>query len=258
MKDMRFGWLGESRRAALCSSVCAEVAEWSREWWVHHASLGVDVQWAGHRRFVAQGPMPLVSINPAGSLGMFLGSNGLDRIGRHLAGADEDEDAGWAHRIGEEALADLAARICRRGGISKFSSLSESVSSHDLERTDLGSGVVAIALGELEWVLAMDRPLVDRLAPPRETRQSGLASRQSALDGAPLRVEAVIDFGSVNLTDLSDLRVGEILVGDRGLEEAMQLHLEGYGAVAMGYLRRMGTQRAVLLDGINSKEQHKP
>jgi len=52
--------------------------------------------------------------------------------------------------------------------------------------------------------------------------------------------------------------VGEVLVGDRSLEEALQLHVEGHGVVANGYLRRSGTQRAVMLDGVNSQGKHKP
>jgi len=65
-----------------------------------------------------------------------------------------------------------------------------------------------------------------------------------------------MDFGSVDLAHLSDLSVGEILIGDRKLEEALQIHLEGRGAVATGYLRRLGEQRAVMFDGVNLQEKH--
>jgi hypothetical protein len=258
VKDVRFGWLGESRRIALLSLISAEVAEWSHEWWIDHTSSEVDVHWIEHRRFTTQGSMPLASFGSSGSLAMFLGSKGVDGIGRHLAGTVDGEDAGLAQRIGEEALEDLATRVYRRAGIAKPSQLSEHAAPPDVERADLGSGVVAIALGRLEWAMAMDRQLVDRLVPPRAVQRTGLASRQSALQGVSLCVKAVIDFGSVNLSHLSDLRVGEILVADRGLEEALQLHVEGHGVVAKGYLRRLGTQRAVMLGGINSQGEHKP
>lgn len=258
MKDVRFGWLGESRRLALLSLISGEVAEWSHEWWIDHASAEVDVHWIEHRRFTTQGSMPFASLSPSGSLAMFLGSKGLDGIGRHLAGTADEEEGGWAKCIGQEALQDLAARVYRRAGMARPSQLSAHAAPPDVERADLGSGVVAIVLGRLEWALAMDRQLVDRLVPPRADQRTGLASRQSALNGVTLRVEALIDFGSVNLTHLSDLRVGEVLVGDRGLEEALQLHVEGHGVVAKGYLRRLGTQRAVMLDGINSQGIHKP
>lgn len=258
MKDVRFGWLGESRRAALVSQILSEVTEWSDEWWIHHASADVDAHWVEHRRFTTHGSMPFVSLSISGSLAMFLGSKELDGIGRHLAGTVDEEDVGWAKRIGEEALEDLAMRIYRRAGITKPSQLSESVVPPDLERADLGSGVVAIALGRLEWALALDRQLVDRLVPPRAFPRTGLMPRLPALDDVVLQVKAIIDFGSVNLTHLSDLCIGEILVGDRGLEEALQLHVEGHGAVARGYLRQMGTQRAVMLDGVNMQEEHKP
>ncbi|MES2311595.1 MAG: hypothetical protein V4566_04790 [Pseudomonadota bacterium] len=258
MKDVRFGWLGESRRVALLSLISGEVAEWSQEWWIDHASAEVDVHWIEHRRFTTQGSMPFASIGPSGSLAMFLGSKGLDGIGRYLAGTVDEEEGGWAQRIGEEALEDLAARVYRRAGMAKPAPLSAHAAPPDVERADLGSGVVAVVLGRLEWALAMDRQLVDRLVSPRAVQRTGLASRQSALNGVALRVEARIDFGSINLTHLSDLRVGEVLVGDRSLEEALQLHVEGHGVVANGYLRRSGTQRAVMLDGVNSQGKHKP
>jgi flagellar motor switch protein FliM len=72
---------------------------------------------------------------------------------------------------------------------------------------------------------------------------------------APLRVVAMMDFGSVDLAHLSDLSVGEILVGDRKLDEALQIHLEGQGSIATGYLRRLGEQRAVMLDGVKQQEK---
>ena len=256
MKETLFGWLGESRREALLALISSEVAAWSSEWWVHHASADVDARGGEHHRFTTQGPKPFVSPSPSGSLAMFLGSKGFDGIGRHLAGTVDEEDTGWARRMGEDALDDLAQRIFRRAGVTELSTLSESSASLDVGRTDLGAGVVAIALGRLEWVLAVDRQLADRLVPPRAIQPVGLTSRQSALDGVPLRVSAVIDFGSVNLTHLSDLRVGEILVGDRKLEEALQLHVEGHGAVAKGYLRRLGSQRAVMLDSAHSQERY--
>jgi hypothetical protein len=258
VSDFRFGWLGDSRRSLLRKLVSGEVVEWAREWWVNHTLADVDVGQAEHRRFGNQSSMPFALLGPSGSLVMFPGSKGLDGIGRHLAGAVDEEDAGWAQRIGEEALDDLAVRIYRRAGIAKPSPSAESAAlPPDLIRADLGSSVMTIALGRQEWALAMDRHLVDRLVPPAALQRTALASRQSALDGVPLRVKAVIDFGSVNLTHLSDLRVGEILVGDKGLEEPLQLHVEGHRAVATGYLRRLGTQRAVMLDGVNSQERHK-
>lgn len=256
MKDVRLGWLGESRRAALLSLISGEVTEWSQEWWIDHASAEVNVHWIECRRFTTQGSMPVASLGSAGSLFMFLGNKGLDGLGRHLAGTVDEDGLGWAHRIGEEALEDLAARVYRRAGIAKPSQLFASPAPTGVERADLGSGAVAIVLGRLEWALAMDRPLVDRMVPPRAIQPAGLASRQSALQSVPLRINALIDFGLVNLTHLSDLSVGEVLVGDRGLEEALQLQVEGHGMVAQGYLRRWGTQRAVMLDGVKSQGEY--
>ena len=149
MKDVRFGWLGESRRASTLSLISGEVAEWSQDWWIDHAPAEVDVHWIEHRRFTTQGSMPFASIGSSGSLAMFMGSKGLDGIGRYLAGTVDEEESGWAQRIGEEALEDLAARVYRRAGVAKPSPLSAHAAPSDVARADLGSGVVAIVLGSI-------------------------------------------------------------------------------------------------------------
>jgi flagellar motor switch protein FliM len=87
---------------------------------------------------------------------------------------------------------------------------------------------------------------------------ANLVPRHDALGSVPLRISAVMDFGKVSLTHLSDLRVGEVVAGDCGLEEALEIYIEGRSSVATGYLRRSGTQRAVMLDGVNSQDRHKP
>jgi len=254
---LRFSWLGESRREALRTLVGTEVSEWSREWWIDHALADIDASPVDHRSFVIRGAAPYVSTGESGSLALFLGGRGAAAVGRHLAGVVDEEDAGWAQRIGEDALEDLAARIFRRAGIADSPRLRQSASSSELARPELGSCILAIAVGRLGLNLALGRPLIDRLVPPQAAVKAGLASRRAALGGIPLRLDAVMDFGSVNLAQLTDLRVGEVLVGDTELGEPLSMRIEGGVAAASGYLRRTGAKRAVMLDGLHPQEEYK-
>jgi hypothetical protein len=252
--DVCFGWLGETRRAALHALLAAQVSDWAREWWIGAASGVIEVQplesVAGHD---SRG-LPLLSSREAGSLAIYLGAKDFDAIGRFLVGTTSDADFELAYRIGEDALKDLATRIQRRAGIGKVGELARGTASLSLEHARLGAFSVAVSIGRLQIELAIDRQMADRLAPPVTVKSANLVSRQSAIQHAPLHVVAMMDFGSVDLAHLSDLSVGEILVGDRKLDEALQIHLEGHGAIATGYLRRLGEQRAVLLDGVKQQE----
>ncbi|GGA15802.1 hypothetical protein [Dyella caseinilytica] len=254
VKDVRFGWLGETRREALHALLAAQVNDWAREWWIGSADGAIEVQplesIAGHDKR----SLPLLSSHEAGSLAVHLGAKDFDAIGRFLAGTSSDADSELAYRIGEDALKDLAARIQRRAGIGKASGVARGTASLSLERASLGAFGVSVSIGRLQMELAIDRQMADRLAPPAVAGSANLVSRQSAIQHAPLRVVAMMDFGSVDLAHLSDLSVGEILVGDRKLDEALQIHLEGHGAVASGYLRRLGEQRAVVVDGLKPQE----
>jgi hypothetical protein len=258
MDGFRFSWLGETRREALRALVAAEVSEWSREWWIDHAPAEVDVRTVDHGSFVIKGAAPYMSTGEAGSLALFVGGRGAAGVGRHLAGSVEEADAGWAQRIGEEALDDLAARIFRRGGGAGSPGLRQSAASPELARPELGSCILAIAMGRLALNLACGRRLIDCLVPPQTGKKAGLASRRDALGRVPLRLDAVMDFGSVNLAQLTDLRVGELLVGDTELEQPLSMRIEGGVVVTGGYLRRIGAKRAVMLDGIHSQEEYKP
>lgn len=256
--DVRFGWLGETRRAALHALLANQVEDWAREWWVGAAEGTIDVQAVEKDSAQDKRGLPLVSSNDAGALAVHLGNKDFDAIGRFLVGTTSDADFELAQRIGEEALTDLATRIQRRAGMNKASPLARGVAPLGLEHTRLGAFIVSVAIGRLQLELAIDRGMADRLAPPTVSKGASLVSRQAAIQQAPLRVLAMMDFGSVDLAHLSDLAVGEILIGDRKLDEALQIHLEGHGAIATGYLRRSGEQRAVMIDGVHQQEGQQP
>lgn len=253
-QDVRFGWLGASRRTSLLALLAGLVDDWARDWWIGAAEGVVEVHADEQDGSHDKRNLPWMAVNDSGVLAMYAGGKDFDSIGRLLAnaGTTADADAELAQRVGEDAMADLAARIQRRAGIGKAAPLSRDSAPLSVEHARLGAFRAVATIGRLQLTLAIDRGMADRLAPPAAAvRQPDLMHRQAAIQQAPLRVLAVMDFGSVDLAHLSDLSVGEVLVGDRKLDEPLQIHVQGHGAVATGYLRRSGEQRAVVLEGIH-------
>jgi hypothetical protein len=252
--DIRFGWIGETRRAALRSLLASLVEDWASQWWIDAAGASVEVHEADPEAAQEKCSHPWLSGTDASTLALYPGAKDFDSFGRYLAGTTSDGDIELAQRIGEDAMSDLAARIQRRAGLVKPGRLSREPAPIGVLHARLGAFGVAVTMGRLKFELAIDRRMADRLAPPASPKATGLVQRHLAIQNAPLHVVAMMDFGSVDLAHLSDLCVGEVLVSDRKLDEALHIHLEGYGAVASGYLRRNGEQRAVVLDGINQQE----
>ncbi|MGC1548552.1 MAG: hypothetical protein WA777_08480 [Rhodanobacter sp.] len=258
INEVRFGWIGEKRRSALQALIATQLDDWAGEWWIGHVADEVSVRTADDVPGHDKKKIPQVSSCDTGALALYLGNKDFDGVGRYLAATSTDADIELARRVGEEALNDLAARIHRRAGVAKAPALAKATATLGLEHARLGAVALTMSVGRLQLELVLDRRLVDRLMPPAAAKSVSLTSRQVALETAPLQVIALMDFGSVDLAHLSDLSVGEILIGDRKLEEALQIHLEGRGAIATGYLRRLGEQRAVMFDGVNTQEKHQP
>lgn len=257
-QEVRFGWLGQTRRAALLTLLAAQVEDWAREWWINAADNGVQVHALEQDAPHEKRGLSWLSTHEMGSLAIHLGARECDAVGRFLAGITSDADVELAQRVGEEALADLAARLQRRAGFNKTAAPAKGVMPLTLSHARLGAFSVTASLGRLQLEVSIDRRLADRLAPPATAQGANLAPRHTAIQQAPLRVLAMMDFGSVDLGHLADLSVGEILVGDRKLDETLQIHLQGHGPIAEGYLRRTGEQRAVVLDGVNQQERPQP
>jgi hypothetical protein len=252
--DIQFGWISESRRSVLQGLLANLVDDWAREWWLDYANGQVTVVAVEEPAHSSRRGLPLLSSDDAGAIAIQLSTRDVDGVGRHLASTASDEGQLLAQRIGEEALANLVLRIRQRAGSGKAPVLSKAAMPMGLEHARLGAFAVAATLGRLSMELVIDRHIADRLAPPVAAAPRQLAPRHQALQQAPLRVVAMMDFGAMDLAQLSDLSVGEVLVGDRRLDEPLRIHLEGYGAVATAFLRRLDEQRAVVLDGVHAEE----
>lgn len=256
--EVRFGWIGESRRSVLRVLLADTVDEWAREWWLAYAASGVEVvETTSAAEFEERGRSLLAS-GEDGVVAVHLGRVSLMSVGQCLAATTSDQDGELARRIGEDGLSDLAARIQRRAGCNKPLRLTEGVVPLSVEYARLGAFALNVSVGPLLLRVVIDRRIADRLVPSSGSQSMPLSSRQDALERAPLSVLAVMDFGSMDLAHLSDLCVGEVLVGDHKLEDTLHVHVEGYGVVAAGYLRRSGEQRAIMLDGASTQDKPIP
>jgi|SRR6185437_7051538 len=255
-KEIRFGWIGASRRSALRVLLADLVNEWAKAWWLASRIDDVDISDATTAPEYAKRGTPLVVSSEEGAVVMDLGDISIGTIGRCLAATMDDQGGGLARRIGEEALSDLAIRIQRRAGCRKPLGLAPAEAPMSVKDPRLGAFAFDMSLGSLSWRVALDRRIVDRLVVPGRERGVPLSARRDALERVSVNVRAAMNFGSMDLAHLADLCVGEVLVGEHKLEDALQIHLEGQGVVAMGYLRRLGGQRAVMLGGANAQDRH--
>ena len=256
MEDgVRLGWLGETRRKALRALLAAEVSDWSNDWWVRRAGDEVDVREEDPQAICTSPDLPFVVVDSGGTLAFHLDSEGIGAVGRHLAAGSHEGDSGLASFLGEEALRDLAGRIRRRAGMSGCPEGTWERGPAWVGDSRLGAFAAALSLGQLRLELVIDRRLADGLIPPSTPQTISLAPRESVLERATLRAVAVMDFGEVNLAHLADLKVGEVLVGDQKLEDALPLRLDGREAVAKGFLGRQASHYAIVLGGTHSMEK---
>lgn len=252
---IQFGWLGETRRVALRALLAAEVFDWSHDWWIGHAEGEVEVREENPQVIHEESGTPYVVADGNGTLAFYLGNKSIGAVGRHLAAGSQEEDAGLAPYLGEESLQDLATRIRRRAGLSGCPENARRQGPSEVQDERLGAYAAALSLGRLKLELSIDRRLADRLAPPSSPDGLQLVARQDALGRASLCVAAVMDFGVVSLAHLSDLKVGEVLVGDHRLEDALPLRVKGRDVVAKGFLRRQASHYAIVLDGNQQVER---
>jgi len=252
MEDIRFGWIGEARRTALRSMVAAEVALWSRAWWFQHSSTFIDVQACDFSDSTDEAHA-LISTADGGLLAFHTDQVGTQALGCHLLGLAADEGIDWSQRIGLAALQDFVTRIHQRAEITEAPTLEAARVPRSLGDARFGSYHLCISLGSLNLYMSCSRRLVDLLVPERNVEFRSLSQRRGAVSSVRVTLEGLLNFGSVNLAQLSDLKVGEILVGDHELSGAISIVLDGRDEVASGLLRRTGSQRVLVMNAVSKK-----
>jgi len=256
MTELRFGWLSESRRAALRSLIAGEVLQWSRDWCIGHSVAQVDVRaadpWDGG---VAKERLRGVD-GAAGTLAFLLEESTERSWGTHLSALPPADESALAASLGAESLQDLAARLLRRAGVRDPLELSDLTPARALSAECFGAYAATIEVADVAWNVALDRRLADRLVPPEPSKPVLLAARDAAVGNTAVSVSAVMTFGSVSLAAITGLRVGEILVGDRELHQPVEVRVGTRGAIAIGSLKQQAKKRAITLTGPHTKESH--
>ncbi|MFC4527553.1 hypothetical protein ISN76_07720 [Dyella halodurans] len=241
---VRFGWLGESRRIELHALLVREVSEWSREWWMAHSAAAIDVypldEWASVEE------SPATWRVGAGTL-QLIPHKGEAALGSHLAAHLEDDASALAARVGGRSLADLASRLGRRAGAPVQVVTEDKNGVGAYQRLELGAYMATLSLGSYTLALAMDRAFADLLAPPKHYEKAALTSRSQAINGANVSLEVCIPLGSAQLSQLDDLRIGEVLVGDALLTAPVEVRVTGVNTVAFARLGEGESSRVITL-----------
>ena len=254
MDALRFGWMGDTRREALFAQMSGLIEDWAHDWWMGASQGTVELTVADDTQDRSSWQGVLVSGSSVGTAAVYLGGRTFDAVGRHLAATTSDDDIELAARLGEKAITDLVSAIHRRAGAPTAGALTRAALPLALSHARFGGFGVEIRLGRLQWIVLVDRGLGERMVPPASQPSLALHHRDTVLTDASVGIKAVMSLGSVDLASLSGLAVGEVLIGDCRLDEPLRVHVEGKGAVATAFMRRLGTYRAIVIDIALSQE----
>jgi hypothetical protein len=254
MTELRYGWLSESRRVVLRSLISGEVLQWSRDWCIGQSAAQVDVR--ASELFADDGQETCWRgwDSASGAMTFLLSADTEVSWGRYMAALSDGDDSGLAASLGAESLQDLSGRLLQRAGIRETIELVDLSPGRALLAEGFGAYAVTIEVGEVSWHMLVDRRLADRLAPPEKAKSIPLASRDLAVGNTKVPVSAVMAFGSVSLSAITGLRVGEILVGDSELDRPVEIRVGQRGSIAAGSLKQQAQKRAITLTGLYTKE----
>jgi hypothetical protein len=152
--------------------------------------------------------------------------------------------------VGRKAIADFVERLAKRIGCKAIGP--KSVDPHEgMYQAKWGGYMATVSLGAHHFSLAMDRKLADLLVPSRHSGLPALTPRTQAIAGAHVSLEVFLPFGTTALSNLDDLKVGEVLVADAPLNAPMEVRLDGTEIIALAVLGQSGHSHTVTLTAIS-------
>jgi len=250
--------LGDTRRRVLADHVRAGVERWRRSWAEDpNSRISVEIsagesftgRWSSQSGFQAKSAqgMTLYLYVAARCLPAIAGlrpllSDGVDR---------PVEPASLAGHLQDEALRQLARELLgtARAEMASFERIPLGIRHGALARHALAS----ITLGEAEatFSVALDPHLLAALLPPQATCKQGerIESRRVAVVEQSVAVEAVLGQTDVSILDLTQLRVGDVIVMDELLSDSGSFQVEGGGRVGRISIGRIDGRRAVQFKG---------
>src|SRR5262245_13582598 len=228
-----FVLLGESDRSVIRERVAAALAAWRSDWLAEEAPeplLSPRAEPRARRWLVAGNAT-------AGQLALGCRDGWLQRLGALAAAGPEpapERSPALAAKLGEAMLEALALQLFGALSTAAAPPLMAAPSpiwQHECEAPDWleagAGGVIHDLWPLLPAIVALSPPLVGAALPaagPRARRQP-LAQRLGALQGAPVRLDAVVGCAEIELGELARLAAGDVIVLDRRLDEPLALQL---------------------------------
>lgn len=234
----RIGWVGETRRGVVAAWLDTQLAAWWSEW----STVAAVPERVDGPSFPTGAFVQLAGRNVA------VASEGPGALAAALVGVGTDQAGALARYVGEEALEDLVQRL-RGGGKERSRSVDAIELPASLLDPRLGAVIVNVRLSGFHLQVYLARVLVDQFAPPAKSAGMTLESRRKAIGAATARLVASLDLGEIALSELSDLRPGDVIVTHAALETPAALSTNGAGAVRIAHavLGEHGGRRALLL-----------
>lgn len=221
----RFAWLGATRKCATRESVAACLDGWLQDWCLQHATLEcavseVDLDARSAQEFVVWAIEP-----EGGSLLIALDKECLGALGGQFSMAVAEESDGVAADLARAALRELGCRLAKLAGSSGAEpKVIEGAWPEANTCAELGALALAFSFAGHEVLVAMDRTVVNALCPERFTPPPPpLASREESLGSSPIRLSAVLEFGSVSGREIAGLQAGEVLVSERAIGQPVEV-----------------------------------
>jgi len=244
--SQRYAWLGATRKRAVRDIASSCFDAWLRDWCLQHEASETSFEETSlislpHDEYatwaVEAGDGHLLAALPRGR---------IDDFGGRLASADAGSSDGVAAELASFAMRDLLVRLAARARHLRASPITwkDAWPGTILEPVWGGLGL-RISFDGFDLVLGMDRAVIDLMCPERVRVTDELPGRSESLAQLPVMLSAVLDFGSVNASDIADLRVGEVLMSERTIGDPVALRA-GDRHVFNASLARAGSQFAII------------
>lgn len=250
----RYAWLGTTRKKTVRDIASSCVDAWLLDWCLQYEVSEATTE-----------EIPLVSFSPeeyatwvveaeGGHVLAGLPRSGLDTFGGRLASADAEQSDGVAAELACSAMQDLLVRLAARARYSRVSPAAwEGAWPTSILDPVWGGLGLQIFFDGFEVIVGMDRAAIDVLCPEQAKGSVALSNRVESLSRVPVALSATLDFGSVNASDLADLRAGEVLVSERTIGEPIALRA-GDRRVFDASLARTGNQFAIVATALPTGE----
>lgn len=242
----RYAWLGATRKKAVRDIASSCVDAWLGDWCLQYEVSEATIEEIQLTSLPLEGYATWTVEKEGGHLLAGLPKCQLDMFGGRLALADAGQSDGMAGELACSAMQDLLVRLAARAGHLHVAPTAweDAWPSSVLDPVWGGLGL-QIAFDGFEMVAGLDRAAIDAMCPAPLQISGALSNRAESLTQVPVTLFAVLDFGAVNASELTDLRAGEVLVSERMIGDRVALRAGGHH-VFNANLARVGNQFAIV------------